>query len=456
MQDRARVIVVGAGVSGLAAAWRLQQQGYAVTVLENTDHVGGKTAANRRDGYTLNTGATVLGASYDALLAIADEIGVRSEVIKVTPTIGIVRDGTVHTLRGAGLGAIVDFVSTPLLSGRSKLLLAKAGLDTLKARKKAGYDQPHLRAELDTESVSDYCERRLNPEIRDALISPVMGGLFVTDGDGLSVADLYFSLSKILAGGMLGYRGGIDFFARALAERLDVVTGAPVSHVERLDGGARVTWTQNGQERTEEVAGVVMTVPAPMVPQLYPGLDSGSQAILLEGLKQANFIGLRFALERRPESDALLVVVPSGELGGLATVMYEHNISPGAAPEGKGLVGVLLYHEWVTPRLHLSDDELIEAALPDLDRVVPGIADMIRFAEVTRWTPGALRSEVGSHRRVAELHDRMDPSHRVQLAGDYLSIPSINGSIVSGEAAARRLAGAIGRGASVPAPAPVA
>jgi len=437
-----RVIVVGAGVSGLSAAFRLQQQGFDVTVLEAEDHVGGKTASSHRDGFTLNTGATVLGASYHAMLGLAEDVGVRGQIVEVAPTIGVVRDGHVHVLRGAGLGAVLDFVRTPLLSARSKLLLARVAVDAFRARRKAGYDRPDLRAELDSETVAEYCDRRLNAEIRDRLLGPVLGGLFVTDGKGLSVADLFFTLSKVLGGGMLGYEGGIDFFARAVAERLDVRTGARVSHVERREDGATVRWTQAGAEHEEDVAGVIMTTAAPLVPTIYPGLEPESQAILLEGLTQANFISLRFALSERPPQDTLLVVVPSGELAGLATVMYEHNISPGCAPDGKGLVGALLYHEWVTPRLHLSDDELIEASLPALDRVVPGIADHIEFAQVTRWTPGALRTEQGTHRLIAELCDRMDPSHRVQLAGDYLSVPSINGSVVSGEAAAQRLAGA--------------
>jgi oxygen-dependent protoporphyrinogen oxidase len=439
----ARVIVVGAGVSGLSAAHRLRGRGHTVTVLEAEDHVGGKTTGYRRDGFTLNSGATVLGASYTSLQAIARELGIEDQIVATTPTIGIWGTDRVHWLRGAPPGAIIDFIKTPLLSAKSKLLLARAGIDAVRARKKAGYDQPQLRAELDTESVAAYCDRRLNAEIRDKLLSPVMGGLFVVEGGQVSVASLFFTLIKILGGGMLGYQNGIDFFARALADTLDVHTSAPVSLVERVDGGVRVSWTEDGEQRQEQVDGVVISVAAPLVPAMHPGLDPAIQGILLEGLRQANFIGIRFALKRRPEADALLVVAPFGELGGIATVMYEHHISPGAAPAGKGLVGVLLYHEWVTPRLSLSDDELISEVLTDLERVVPGITEDIEFAQVTRWTPGALMGDTGTHKLIAEIDRRIDPRDRVQLAGDYLSIPSIEGSIVTGEDAARRLAGAL-------------
>ncbi|MCW3013045.1 MAG: hypothetical protein JWO02_137 [Solirubrobacterales bacterium] len=122
------------------------------------------------------------------------------------------------------------------------------------------------------ETVAEYCDRRLNAEIRDHLLGPVLGGLFVTDGDGLSVADLFFSLTKIL-GGMLGYRGGIDFFARALAAELDVRTSARASLVERLDDGVRVTWRQEAGEHEEQVAGVVLSVPAP-----HEGSGAGAAA----------------------------------------------------------------------------------------------------------------------------------------------------------------------------------
>jgi protoporphyrinogen/coproporphyrinogen III oxidase len=432
-------------VAGLSAAHRLSQRGFSVTVLEADDHVGGKTAATRRDGFILNSGASVLAGSYKEMLAIAEEVGVADQIVKVSPTVGIYGDGQVHWLRGTLPGALIDFIRTPLLSWRSKLLLRRLARDVFANRNRAGFGDTAPRAGLDTESVAEYCDRRLNTEICDRLLAPLLGGLYVVDGAAMSVADLYFSFAKLLGGGMLGYRGGIDFFARALAERLDVRTGATVTHVEETGEGVTVKWSQGGRELEETVDGVVLTTPAPLVPALYPGLDPGLQGMLLEGIETANLIGARFAVSRAPDTDALVAVVPSGALNGLCAVLYEHNTSPGSAPPGKGVIGAFFYHEWSTPHLHLSDDELLAEMLPALDTIVPGIAETIEFAEITRWTPGALRSHPGQHRLIAEIDARIDKDSRVQLAGDYLTIPSINGCVITGEIAARRLASALGR-----------
>lgn len=439
-----RVIVVGAGVAGLAAGYRLQQQGCEVTVLESQDHIGGKTAGVRRDGFVVNTGATVLAGSYEAMLNMARDVGVADQVFSPPAVIGVVRDDVVHELRGGGIGAIVDFVRTPLLSGRSKLKLARMAVDLLRARKKTGYDQPELRAELDTKTVAQYCDQRLNAEIRDHLFDPVLGGIFVVEGKNLSVADLWFTLWKVLLGGLLGYRGGMDFFARAVAERLDVQIGATVTNIAREGTGARVRWETADQRHDERVDGVVVSVSASQAPTLFPELDPALKAIMLDGLEQANFISIRLGLSRRPTTKSLLTVAGTGQLGGIATISYEHNLSEGSAPEGKGLIGVLLYHEWATPRLGLSDEKFLEAVLPSLERIEPGISDNIEFAEITRWTPGALKVTHGTHKLIAEIDRLIDPSDHVQLAGDYLGMPSINGSIVSGEVAAQRLGAAFG------------
>lgn len=319
--------------------------------------------------------------------------------------------------------------------------------DLLCARTRAVFDEADRRAELDTESVAAYCDRRLNAEIRDHLLDPVLGGIFVVNGKQMSMADLWVTVWRMLLGGLRGYDGGIDFFARALAARLDVRTCATVTHVTRDDRGAVVHWDEPEGQCEERVDRVVIAVPAPQVPRPFPQIDPELQRIVCERLEQADYLAIRFALSGRPATRSLLTVAAPGELGGMSTVMYEHHLSRGATPDGKGLVGVPMYDEWSKPRLGRSDDELVAAVLPHLERVEPGITGTVEFAHVTRRAPAAVRLRHGTHRLIADIGRLIDPADPVQLVGDYLAMPSVNGSVISGEAAARRLLAQPGLGA---------
>jgi oxygen-dependent protoporphyrinogen oxidase len=124
-------------------------------------------------------------------------------------------------------------------------------------------------------------------------------------------------------------------------------------------------------------------------------------------------------------------------------VIYEHAISIDAAPAGAGVIGLMLHHDWATARLERSDDKLLAEILEDLERIMPGVREQVQFAEVNRWCPVAVSARPGMQRAIADLDRAIDPESRVQLAGDYLTIPGLEGSTVSGEAAAARLAVAI-------------
>jgi protoporphyrinogen/coproporphyrinogen III oxidase len=439
-----RAIVVGAGISGLTAAYRLQQRGVEVMVLERGAHVGGKMAAVRRDGFILNVGATILSGSYSTLLGLAEELGVSDGIVRLAPTIGFYgeREAEIHLIRRTDPSSTLeDLIATPLLSAQSKLLLARIALDLAAARDKLDYRRPQAHAELDTESVSDYCARRLNDELLERVVSPLITGLYLDDGRGISAAGLYVSLAK-LGGGLLGYPGGGDFIVQALATRLALQANAEVLLVEQEADGARVVWSHDGQTHEERVDGVVLAVDSPTVLKIHPGLDGHIRGILA-GFEYCNVISVRFALTRRPQSEATVVVVPYGAVGGIGLVIHEHAISLDAAPPGAGAVGVMLHHDWATARMDGTDDELLAEIVHDLESLLPGIGHDIAFAEVNRWQPVAPSGRPGTQRRVAELNDAIDPDARVQLAGDFLTIPGLEGSTVAGEAAAGRLAAAL-------------
>ncbi len=440
-----RCIVVGAGIAGLAAAFRLHQAGFAVTVLEETEFVGGRMSCLRRDGWTVHRGAGILPGSYSAIRGLARDACGPGAIRPLASRIGIPRDGAVRVLRGSGPGALLDGVRTDLLGPRSKLLMARFALDAARMSRALSFANLGLAAAYDTESAAAYAERRLNSEIREYVVEPLIRGLFASNADRVSKVDFFFSAVRFMGGGLIGFDGGIDFLCRAVAERVEVRTGARVVAVERTGRDAAVSWREASGERTETVAGVVLAVPGTRVSGLYPQLDTGQRKILDEEFDFSTCFVAHFALDRRPELDAHVVPVPRVEHPELCVITVPHNMYPDAAPPGKGLISTFWLHEWCVEHGGLSDEALVERMLPGVERVLPGVRDSVRFAHVDRWDPSVLRSYPGMYRHVAEFVRLIDPADRVQLAGDYLTASSTNGAAVSGEAAAARLRAAISR-----------
>lgn len=439
----ARAVVVGAGIAGLAAAWRLHQSGFDVTVLEESQVIGGRMSSLRRDGWTINRAAGILPGSYQSIKGLISDVLGAGAVETMQPRIGILRDGRVHVLRGSGAGSIVDGVRTDVLGPKSKLLMGRLALDAARMTRSLSFDNLGLAQRFDTESAADYAERRLNSEIREFVVEPLVRGLFASNADRVSVVDFFFSAVRFMGGGLIGFSGGIDFLCRAIAERVDVRTGAAVVSVERTERDAGVTWIQDGVEHTERVAGVVLAVPGPVVSTLYPGLDPVQRKILDEEFEFSTAYAAHFALDRRPDCPAMVVPVPRVEDPNLCVITLGHNMDPEAAPPGKGVIAAFWLHEWSLEHTGRPDDELVTLMIPGLEKVLPGVGDTIRFAHLERWYPSVLRSYPGMYRYVAEFVENIDRTHRVQLAGDYLTASSTNGSSVAGEAAAARLRRAV-------------
>jgi protoporphyrinogen/coproporphyrinogen III oxidase len=439
-----RAVVVGAGIAGLTAAFRLRQRGFAVTVLEAEPSIGGKMSSVRRDGYVVNRAANILPSSYRAISALVREVGLGGQLGETPAVLGVPRDGRVHRLRGTGLGMLVDGLRTPLLSPRAKFRLGRMLLDALRMKGSLSYANLGAAARFDTETVAGYCERRLDPELREYLVEPILRALFTVNADSVSVVDFFFAAVNFVGSGLMRYPGGIDFLARALAAQLDVRTGTRATMVTTDAAGVRVEWTDaEGLSGTEEAAAAVLAVSGARVPELYPELDPVRRDILANQLRYCVTYAGHFALRHRPAEPALIVPVPRSVDPNLCVVTFDHNSSPGCVPPGAGLVSGYWLHEWGTARRDRSDEEVLAEMLPAMDRLVPGVADDLVFTQLDRWDPAVVRSYPGWYTHVATLAARMDPTERVQLAGDYLSASSTNACAISGELAARRVERAV-------------
>lgn len=433
-----RALVVGAGISGLSAAYRLQQAGFRVQVLEASSSIGGRMSSVQMGGFTMSRGALILPGAHRAIVGLAAELGL-GELPPFHGTIAIEREGQLHRLRSDKLP--LDGMRTKLVSWRTKARLWRLALDGLRVMPTLSSLDISSAAAFDTQTALDYCERYLGTEARNYLIGPVTRGLC----DDASIVEFFNASLNILGTGFLRFPGGIHFLVEALAARLEVHTRARVLALEPEGAGVRVSWEtcetagEPSVEHSEQVEACVLAVPAPTAAELYRAFDAQAADLMAKGLRYNRAVLGHFCLSRRTPAPALFILVPEIEDPGMYSLSFEHALRPATVPEGKGQLMTNWSHTWCEAHRELDDEALIEQMLPSVERLVPGVRDQIELARVDRWTHAVLRGEPGYCATIAQLGQRIDPRSPLQLAGDYFTTSSTNSSALAGERAAARL-----------------
>jgi oxygen-dependent protoporphyrinogen oxidase len=174
------VLVVGGGITGLVAARDLGRAGVPTVLVEASPRLGGKVATERVGGFVVELGPDSFITTRPAGVALARELGLGDQLVGVREprTVHIRRDGRLVPMP-EGLGLVLPtrawpFVRTRLFTWPEK---ARMGLDLI---------LPRL-ARPEDESVGAFLRRRLGPALVDRLAGPLVGGIYGTDIDALSL-----------------------------------------------------------------------------------------------------------------------------------------------------------------------------------------------------------------------------------------------------------------------------
>jgi oxygen-dependent protoporphyrinogen oxidase len=436
-----RTIVVGAGIAGLTAAFRLQQAGHEVRVLEAADHVGGRMVTVRRDGHAIDVGAALLSSKYRQLRALAADVGVADQIIEGSDMLGILRDGTVHRLRSR---VPMDAVRTRLLSPRAKLGAARILYDAYRAGDRLDWFDLSRAADLDTESVAEYGARRLSPEIAQHMVEPIVRTIYLGNVDDVSVVDLLFTVRNFFGGAFMNGAGGIDWLCRGLAARVDVTLGARVTDVQEQGGGVSVAWSSAGAaDAVEEADACVIALSAHAMAGVHRGLSPDARE-LVAGLRYQDLMSVQVGLDRPTAERSAALAMPRSEHRDLCAIILDHNKAPDRAPAGRGLLGAYWDPAWVDRHWDRDDDAVCAAGLDGVEQTLPEIAGHVTFTSTHRFPAGVLVAEPGTYGRLRRFHARYPATSRIQLAGDYIGGSTTNSALCSGERAAARVGAALG------------
>ncbi|HVH17690.1 MAG TPA: FAD-dependent oxidoreductase [Myxococcota bacterium] len=432
--QRRSAVVVGAGIAGLGAAWRLVRKGFAVRVVERADRVGGRVAAEIDEGTVLEAVPQVLCAQDRRLLAWIGAVGLRDELLPLRPLATAV--SCAGAVRDVEVARFTDVRRIPGVRWWEALRLVR--LPRLLARYRSALDPaaPERAGRFDDRSVADFCRLYFGDSVLEHWLAPRL--LSDSLGDVRETSRVLM-LHELLARGFarLGVpRAPLSEVALRVAAGLPVSLGVEALELAKADGTRVRLETTAG---ALEADAMVIAVPAPEALRIAAPLLRTAERDALGGVTYAPGVTVA-ALMRRPlRPRPTLVRVPPSEGSPLACALIEPGLAAGRVAEGRSLLSLRAAPAFAAAHFDAPPEAIEKELLAAFERVWPGSQRGVERVRTLRVRYAAPRFEVG-HYRVIERWERLQrdaraEGRRVYFAGDYLTHPSFEGALASAERA---------------------
>jgi oxygen-dependent protoporphyrinogen oxidase len=464
---RPHVVIVGGGITGLAAAHACVSDPTAhglnvrCTIVEREARVGGKLHSEHVDGCLLEHGADSFLASKPAAAALCRSLGLGDDLVGTTPgrAVYVVHAGRLHRFpEGVGLG-----IPTRLAP------LARTGLLSVSEKIRALGDLVIPRgSETADESVGAFVRRRFGDGTLKRLAGPILGGIYAGDPDTLSLRATFPQLlewerrhrSLILAArarrqtagapspAFLTLRGGlgvlVDALHRALADHT-FVTGRSVLRIRPRAGAARASFVVDLDDATSvDADAVIVATPAhaaaTQLADLAPAIANQLREIPYVSTATVNLCYRREDVPHDLNGHGF--VVAHGEPVTITACTWSSSKWPGRAPAGIVLLRCYLGAAGRDAIVNEDDATLRKVVDTDL-RTLLGVHASPRFARVARWTRALPQYNVGHLDRVAAIDRELPAFPALALAGAAYRGLGIPDCIAQGSAAAARVLGAL-------------
>jgi len=435
-----KAIVVGAGHAGLAAGHRLQKAGWEVVVLEAGGQVGGRVQTIQKNGYTIERGATQMSTGYKAYQALARDIGLDPEIINCTNKVAFLRHGRLYEIDGS---RPLTAMFSGFLSPWSKLLLLRTVRDFLALKPRMQVLDVSASHAQDTETAHAYALRRLNQEIYDVLVDPLMRAYTLNRGDKVSKVEWFSGLANLAGEKFLALRGGNQNLPKAVAARLNVRTDAKVTEISRTNQGVAVSYVEQGAPHQVQADACILATRLPEAVALAPAIAT-TAAPLAEQLRYNQAVLAHLGYRVATNSKAIGVLLGTAEHRQIGLIWLEHNKDPGTAPAGHALITCYFEHSGLAELGETDDAGIIAIAQALVEQLFPELRGQRDLAEVSRWPLAIPNPAPGIYKAIDAMKRRIDPENPVQLAGDYFTCTGQNSAIHWGQKAAETvLAGKI-------------
>ncbi len=408
-----RVVVAGAGVSGLTLARALRARGAEPLILESDARAGGKVRSEAAGGFLCEWGPTGFSGSDPAVAALVRELGLAERLVRAAPE---------AARRGVAVaGEVLPVPASPGALLGSRLLPIRARLralgDLVLPR------GPSARGEV--ESVAAFAARRLGAAAAERLVYPLISALYAADPEQVSLPDAFprfaalerdhrsLLLGLVRTGraategpGLTTFREGVEELTRTLAaehtDRLHLQVA--LRRVEHRGGRFRLQLDDRG--RTDELSAdaVVLAIPAHAAAPTVAGLDAG----LASALAAIPYVPVTLVHAGYPAAALARPLggygffVPPAEPPRLLGAVFASSVFPGRAPEGHVLVSARVGGARRPTLAALPDHELVDLARAELGAIL-GIEQAPAFVRIVRHEQALPQYTLRHRERIAAV-----------------------------------------------------
>jgi oxygen-dependent protoporphyrinogen oxidase len=472
------IIIIGGGITGLAAAYRLRQTrpDVAITLIEKEATLGGKIQTERtKDGFVIEGGPDSFLSRKPRGVGLAREVGLGERLQGRNAQFSdafIKRRGKLHPLPEG----ITGMVPTNLEAlERSELLSAEG-----RARWAA---EATVSPRLDEgdESIAEFVTRRMGEEVFQELVEPLMVGIYAGDATQLSIQATFPNLRRLERdyGSLLeglqqttattpseplppfvtlpsGTAELVENLTTLLAPTVAFRLGCSVTTIEERTHAVSqysiptTQYTLTLSDQTTLLAdALILATPAFVTADLVESIDS-ELAKLHREIPYASSVIVTLAFEDKDRNQGFAdkhsvsglagrgYIIPTVEDTDILAATASSNKWHGRAPQGKTLFRLFIGRSGKQDATLLTDEALIEMARTELEETL-GITQAPLLTRVHRWQRGMPQYTLGHLDRLAAIEARLEAHPHLALAGAAYRGVGIPDCIASGEEAAQRI-----------------
>jgi oxygen-dependent protoporphyrinogen oxidase len=431
-----RIVVVGAGIAGLTAAYFLKQEGHDPIVLEKTDRVGGRMITDVVNGFTIDCGAQFLMTSYPILTDLINRLGMSSNFIETSPYLGTVRNGKIRKTRATD---VLSPLRSGLLSLSGWLRFVLRSYQLMPKIKSLPLNDFTAWSNYDDIDAETWSNSYFGREITDYIIEPPIDAMFYQSLRDISrvLPIMETSMFLYLKKKTKALIGGIGVLPEGLASQLDVRLNTPVRALSigktgvELDVGAEPIIADK----------VILAATASVSKSLYKEPETIERDLLATPYSTTLVIAVAVKDSFRIDpkiAEIYGIMIPKKERGIISAITIEESKYKRRFANGKLLL-VFLSGKAGSEMIKWNEDAILPVVLKEMEKCFAGVSGNILFTKLYRWNEASPMSLPGRSRNVDQYRKSVSDSTKVFLAGDYMGMPWTEGAAETGRWAARSL-----------------